>query len=195
MAPEVFIFFQACLLGVLLGALYDGFRILRLAFPNGKVLIFFEDILYFFVVTVASFSFVLLYSGGVLRAFMLFGELLGAILYFFTVSLVVMKAAGWIIRIVKCVLRFLYRLFIRPFVRFFGWILQKGKKWCRNTGKACKKFVLKHKKHLKTAKDIMYNDTVLSCMQENGAAATAAEWDANNGERCKNKGKKKKWNK
>lgn len=192
MAPEVFVFFQACLLGALLGALYDGFRILRLAFPNGKVLIFFEDILYFFVVTVASFSFVLLYSGGVLRAFMLFGELMGAILYFFTVSLVVMKAAGWIIRTLKCVLYFLYRLFIRPFVRFFGWILHKGQKRCREVGKACKKFVLKHKKHLKQTEDIMYNDIVLSCMQENGAAAAAAEWDAKNGERRKNKGKKKK---
>jgi len=125
MADQVWLFLEAVLLGAALGAVYDVFRILRLAFPNGRVLIFLEDMLYFALVGVVSFSFVVLQNGGVLRAFLLAGELLGAVLYFFSLGVLVMKAAQGIIRLIRGFLRFLFRIFVRPLVRLFGWIFRK----------------------------------------------------------------------
>lgn len=195
MSPEVWLFFQACLLGAALGMLYDVFRILRLAFPNGNVLIFVEDVLYFVFVTIASFSFVMLCSGGVLRIFMLFGELLGAILYFFTLSIIILKAAQWIIRLVKRFFRFLYRLFIRPFARLFRWLFLKLKKRLRRCRAGIKNFAAQRKKDLKHKKGLVYNGTVFDVTQGRSVAlegvSAAAEWDiGKNGQTKQKKGRK-----
>lgn len=195
MVPEVAVFFEAVLLGALLGALYDVFRILRLSFPNGRVLIFLEDVLYFALAAVVSFSFVVLQNGGVLRAFLLLGELLGAVLYFFTLGVLVMKAAGLIIRLIRSVLSLLFRLTVRPLIRLFRWVGRKLRALlrllrskyavikCKTAGpgrfagkmrNSLNKFPSRNsKKHLKQNSKIVYNDD----MQYSGAEAAQKEPD------------------
>lgn len=158
LSSQVILFFEACILGFLLGMLYDVFRILRLSFPNGRVLIFLEDVLYFAVAAVVSFSFVVLANGGVLRAFLLLGEFLGAVLYFFSLSLLIMKAAQMIIRVIHSFLFLLYRLTIRPIGRLMRWIGHKCMSIFRFFGKRYKIIALNHKKHLKPTSSIVYND-------------------------------------
>lgn len=182
MADQVWLFLEAVLLGAALGAVYDVFRILRLAFPNGRVLIFLEDMLYFALVGIVSFSFVLLQNGGVLRAFLLAGELLGAVLYFFSLGVLVMKAAQGIIRLVRGFLRFLFRIFVRPLIRLFRWIFGKcralWKIFCTKYGVIGGKLPFRraapakkgesggkisrknHKKHLQPPRKIVYNTPI-----------------------------------
>ena len=50
-------FLLSCLLGVGLGALYDVFRILRLAFWHGKIIISIQDIVFFVLAAISSFLF------------------------------------------------------------------------------------------------------------------------------------------
>lgn len=85
-AGEVIIFLEACLIGMLFGVFYDFFRIVRLIFKNPSVLVFFEDLIYFILLTLTSFTFIVIKNDGYLRAFLLIGELLGIILYFFAIS-------------------------------------------------------------------------------------------------------------
>lgn len=172
----VFLFLESCVLGFLLGALYDVFRILRLSFPNGKVLIFFEDVFYFVAVTIASFTFIVVQNSGMLRAFLILGELLGAILYFFTLSILIMNAAHLIIKCVKAVLRFLYRITLRPLIRLICLIGRGFRKLGLRCIKQVKIVVRKPKKHLKQDQDVVYNDTKQSNGSEvNGKGKKAKE--------------------
>ena len=148
MPREVWSFLEAC---------YDVFRILRLAFPNGRILIFLEDLLYFAVAAVASFSFIVLANGGLLRAFILIGELLGAILYFFSLSLLIMGAAKQIIRAIHALFRFLFRLTLLPLLRLGKWLAGKmlaAARFCRSRVKIS---FFTAKNHLKPPAEIVYN--------------------------------------
>lgn len=158
MSPQVLVFFQSCLLGACLGMLYDAFRILRLAFPNGKLLVFLEDVLYCLAVSLVSFVFIVLMNDGILRAFLLLGELLGAILYFFSVSVLIMKMAKLILKIIQSILLFIYRITLRPMIHFIRWIFRKMGKLFRCLWQKFKIILLKPKNHLKPSLDIVYNE-------------------------------------
>ena len=155
----VLVFFEACVLGFCLGALYDVFRILRLSFPHNKILVFLEDVLYFFLITVISFSFILLQNNGTLRAFLLLGELMGAILYFFTLSILIMKAANAIIKAVYTIMRFFYRITVKPFIRFFKFLFCLFRRIGRIFVRKLKIILRNSKKHLKERKALVYNKT------------------------------------
>ena len=83
----------ACLVGAALGALYDVFRIIRLAAQCKKAAVFFQDVFFLICCAVITFLLLLRESLGVIRFFVLFGELLGAILYFMTLGVLIMKLA------------------------------------------------------------------------------------------------------
>jgi len=78
LVEETLLFLKACALGAVLGACYDGFRILRAAVRFHTVLVFVQDVLYFVGVTIVTFAFLLAYNDGELRMFILIGELMGA---------------------------------------------------------------------------------------------------------------------
>lgn len=150
-------FLLSCLLGAVLGVLYDAFRILRAAIPHGRILTLLEDILFWALSAVITFFFLLLFSEGQVRLYILLGELLGFIVYYFTVGSLVIGASKWIIRQVKRFLRFLYRLFIRPFVRPFSFIFRKFRQGFVHISLNCKKLGQNRKKHLQNQSDLLYN--------------------------------------
>lgn len=100
-ASETITFFKSVLFGAAMAIIYDFFRVLRITFPHNKILVFFEDILYFTFFTLANCIFILVIHDGYLRAFLIVGELLGMIMYFFTVSMLMIKALKWIISRIK----------------------------------------------------------------------------------------------
>lgn len=64
---------------------------------------------------------------GQLRFYVLLGELLGFVVYYFTVGFLVIRMSKCIINWVKKILFFLYKIFIRPFVKLFVFIFRKIK--------------------------------------------------------------------
>ncbi len=118
-------FLYACLLGVGFGIFYDVFRILRCAFPTGKVIAFAQDVVYFSVCALATFLFLMNFNDGQIRFYIILGEVIGAALYFCTLSLLIMGVSKAIIRIFKKVLGFLYRITLGPVVRLIRWTFGK----------------------------------------------------------------------
>lgn len=114
------LFLNSCILGFCFGTIYDFFRITRIAIKTCAVVIFIEDLLFFIVVTIGSFVFIVLENDGMLRGFLIIGILLGLILYFTTLSIVVTNAATAIIKVVKWILRFVYKLTLKPIL----WVFQ-----------------------------------------------------------------------
>ena len=124
LAPAAWVFLWSVCVGGLLGVCYDVFRIIRIAVPGGKALIFLQDLIFFLIAAIVSFLFLLANNQGVIRGYLLAGELLGFVLYYFTVGSLVYKAASAIINLMKKILRVLLRPFVLLF-QFLGRILGK----------------------------------------------------------------------
>ncbi|WRS28909.1 spore cortex biosynthesis protein YabQ [Oscillospiraceae bacterium MB08-C2-2] len=114
LADQTITFLQSLLIGAALGVLFDFFRISRVAAPLSNGIIFAEDMLFFLLCGVVTFGFMMQQVDGQIRFFILVGELLGFILYYFTAGRLVMNISKVIIRVIKAILRFIYRFIIRP---------------------------------------------------------------------------------
>ncbi|WP_058486504.1 spore cortex biosynthesis protein YabQ [Defluviitalea phaphyphila] len=128
-SEQAHIFFIAVTAGVIIGIFYDLFRIIRKIFPHPNWLIQLEDLIYW--ITISAFMFFVLFNKnyGEIRGFVLLGALLGNIIYFFTISIVFMKFATWIIywtkKIIKTILRILFipiKLILKILYYPYKWI-------------------------------------------------------------------------
>lgn len=143
-------FLLSLLLGAALGVLFDFFRILRLALPSPRWLVSAEDLLYFVLAAWCSLRFMLFVNQGEVRSFILVGEILGWVLYFFTMGQIVIKAADG-------VLRFLSRWLLRPIARLLGKIFSIFRSILRFLEKIRKKLCRNRKFSLKRHAILLYN--------------------------------------
>lgn len=104
------------MLGGALGVLYDCFRLLRLMFPAGRGMVFWQDGFFFLLSAAALFRFTLRLCSGQLRLFVLMGCLLGFFLYYGTVGALVYALAG---RVMSGIREAIHR-FARQLKGFFG---------------------------------------------------------------------------
>ncbi|MBC8569802.1 spore cortex biosynthesis protein YabQ [Zongyangia hominis] len=157
LSQQTQVFLYACLIGAGLGAFYDVFRMIRLAVKNSAVIVFIEDALFFAVCALVTFFYMMQAMGGQLRFFILLGEFLGAVIYYFTIGALVMKISKLIIRGIKAVLHFLFRIFIRPILLFLQWIGKKLQKLFSKCTAPLKKFGTNAKFRLKQQRVLLYN--------------------------------------
>ena len=121
----------AVLLGAILCAVYDVFRIIRIAFGGKTVAVFIEDILFSIIALVLTFIFVVAFNNGELRFFVLIGELIGFIAYYFTVGKLTILFSKTLISTLKKTMRFI----LKPLVKIFRSILKKSSKKPRPNSK------------------------------------------------------------
>lgn len=159
-AEQTSVFLQSILLGVAVGALYDVFRIFRAAFRTSAVGIFFQDLLYFALVGILTFSFFLTFCKGQFRLYVLAGEAIGATVYLLSVGEIIMRFSDAIIRLIRRLLRFLYRIFIRPFVLFGGWIGDKIRCGLMKIQKKFKIWLKNRRNGLKSWCVMLYNASI-----------------------------------
>ncbi len=126
-------------IGVLLGTVYDVFRIIRMAFTvpgivadiyRGRrhrsrftvnVIVFICDILFFVVAAVISAIFIFYANNGRIRGIALFGSLVGFALYYNTVGRLVTLIAGSVIRAVCYTFHFIgHRILVPVFSALSG---------------------------------------------------------------------------
>ena len=102
---QAFLFLTCVQIGIIMGMLYDLIRILRKIIHHPNWVVQIEDLLYW--IMCGCFAFIMVYweNYGKIRVFVFIGILIGAVLYFCTVSILFMKAATWIIYWTKKVLK------------------------------------------------------------------------------------------
>jgi len=107
-------FLIAVLSGIVIGIFYDIFRIIRKIIPHPNWLVQLEDLIYWIIVS--AFMFLVLFTNnyGEIRGFALLGAFLGNILYFFTLSIIVMKFSDWIIYWLKKTVTALIKMILIP---------------------------------------------------------------------------------
>lgn len=153
LVEETILFLKSCVLGVFLGCLFDLFRIFRMTVKCGTIFVFIQDILYFAIITFVTFMFLLSYNDGRLRMFILVGELMGSVLYFFSLSILILKSSELIIKVMKKILS----IILNPFIIFFKFIKSKIDNLKTKINFKLKKFKLFDKLSLKNISKIVYN--------------------------------------
>lgn len=157
MSIETAVFFESVLLGAILGICFDVFRILRITIPSSKAAVFIQDILFFVIIAAASFYFFVTFNEGIVRGYLLLGELLGFIIYYCTIGSLVFKAAEWIISWLKRILGFVFRVVLWPFFKFFKLIKWLFQPFCKIIGDCAKKIKKTLRKPLLSKRVLLYN--------------------------------------
>jgi len=130
MTGQSVVFLFSCAVGGLLGAFYDVFRIIRIAFNSKWLTVFFQDL---FFCVMSSFSIILLVfhtNSGTVRWFSLLGCFLCFVLYHMTVGKLVMLAAKIIIGFIKKVLDYIYKITVIPLKTAILYIVKQITKLC-----------------------------------------------------------------
>ncbi|WP_283682364.1 spore cortex biosynthesis protein YabQ [Parablautia sp. Marseille-Q6255] len=106
---ETIVFFLSVLHGVLLAFGYDLFRALRKAVPHGLFAVSAEDFVYWITAGFLTFVFAFFYTDGVIRGYVAAGIAIGAVLYHFTVSIVVLRLFAAVFGLLRDVILLLRR--------------------------------------------------------------------------------------
>lgn len=101
MSEQTWLFLTTVAAGFVIGFVYDIFRILRKTVPHNDFIVQIEDILYCVAVSLLMFYFMLHRNYGEIRFFSIAGAALGMILYFCTLSPLVMKVSVTVIQFLK----------------------------------------------------------------------------------------------
>lgn len=90
-SDQVHIFLMAILCGAIMGIINEPFRFLRYIGISDKASVFIQDITFMSVIAFISFFFALCYNKGELRFFILLGELIGFLIFRYTIGLITGK--------------------------------------------------------------------------------------------------------
>lgn len=177
LADQTVAFLGAIALGAALGLLYDFFRITRVAFPTPRVVIFAEDVLYFLICAAITFLYLMGWVQGKIRVFLLLGELVGWILYYFTIGQLVMRVSKAFIEGVQHVITFIIRYVALPIWRLVYRIVYIILLPPRFLMRTMKKNAIKVKFHLKVRRLILYNQ-LIDYLSQKTLASEVNEEDA-----------------
>lgn len=121
----------AALMGVILGVFYDVLAIIRSYIKANKLINFVFDVLFWLFAIVALFAFVLIFTKGEMRWYVLLGNFFGIFLYKNTISPLFFRAIRIIIALVVKGLHGISR----PLYAFLSWIYRKCRRGSEKNGK------------------------------------------------------------
>lgn len=146
-ANQTLVFLYACAMGACLSVIYDIFRLVRITFTIGKIAVIIEDILFFLIVSACTFIFIICFTEGMIRFYVVAGELLGFILCHLTLGALIVTLLGGLIRLVKRALRKICVPVKALFLKLFRAVRAK-----------MLKISVKHKKNNKNIKKSLQNN-------------------------------------
>ena len=157
LAEQTALFMQSILLGGAFGLLYDAFQITRIAVPTARWVVFIEDVLFFLICAASTFLFMMRAMQGEVRFFILLGGAIGMVLYFYSLSILIMGISEAIIRVIKAILRLIYRWILFPTWKLFYNIVLFIIRPARFLGLQIKKTIQRCKFSLKVRRKVLYN--------------------------------------
>lgn len=110
--------------GVLIGIIFDIFRILRKTIKTSDFVTYIEDFLFGIITSIILFYSIFTYNNGELRFFMFLAVILGFVLYLCTISSYLIKINVKIINVIKRIFLKLFEIIHKPLIKTFK-ILKK----------------------------------------------------------------------
>jgi len=114
MSGQGWLFLSTVLVGAAIGLLYDAFRIFRKTAPHSSFAVQLEDLFFWVAATGLTFYYMLHRNYGEIRPFALLGFVVGVLLYFATLSRVVMVVFVAVINYLKRVIAAAVRIILIP---------------------------------------------------------------------------------
>lgn len=122
---QAYLFLIFIINGIIIGVLFDFFRILRKTIKTKDAITYIQDILFWiltgFIVLYSTFTF----NNGEIRIFMFIAILIGVIFYMTLISSYVIKINVTIINFIKNIIQKIFNILITPTENFIK-ILQKN---------------------------------------------------------------------
>ena len=101
--------------GIIIGLIFDIFRILRKSFKTSDIITYIEDILFWTITGILILYTIFVFNYGEIRFFMFVGIFLGAMFYMLLISKYVIKVSVTVIEAVKKTIIFIIKVVIFPF--------------------------------------------------------------------------------
>ena len=114
--------------GIIIGLLFDFFRILRRSFKTKDFITYIEDILFWVLTGLLLLYSIFTFNNGEIRLYMFIGAILGCIIYMLSISNYIVKINTKIIISLKNILSKIINIIFIPFkfiIKFFRNILKK----------------------------------------------------------------------
>ena len=131
---QAYLFLVFSLTGVVIGILFDFFRILRRSIKTSNIVTYIQDILFWILTGIIVLYNIWYFNNGELRIFVFLGLIIGILIYMTTLSNIVVKIFTkilvFLINILKMPLKVIYKLLNKIITRitiFFNKITKKLK--------------------------------------------------------------------
>ena len=121
---QIQLFFIFIINGLLIGLLFDFFRILRKAIKTADFITYIEDALFWILTGLIILYSIFTYNNGEIRLFMFLAIILGILIYLIFISKIILSISLNIINIVKKIFSIVFHIIKIPF-QFFMKLLRK----------------------------------------------------------------------
>lgn len=152
---EIYIFSLFILTGIIIGILFDVFRIFRKNFKTIDSITYIQDFLFWILTGIILLYSIFAFNNGELRGYIFIGIILGIFLYMLILSKLFIKISSKIIRLMKKILsvpiNFLIKYIIKPVSCLLSKLLNRIK---RIINVKISKIKLKNKKNDKLSNKI-----------------------------------------
>ena len=107
---QTYLFIVFTIVGIIIGILFDIFRILRKSFKTKDIVTHIEDIFFWILTGIIIILSMYRYSNGELRFFMIIGIIMGTLIYMITFSKYVIRISVFILKIIKKIIIYPFNL-------------------------------------------------------------------------------------
>lgn len=115
MSNQAYLFLIFVVNGILIGILFDIFRILRKTFKTTDFITYIEDIIFWILTGILTLYFIFYYNNGEIRLYIFAGILLGTLIYMLTISKYFIQYSVSIITYVKTIVLYIFKIILYPF--------------------------------------------------------------------------------
>ena len=155
MQNQAYSFLIFILNGLLLGILFDIFRILRKSFKTPDFVTYIEDIFFWILSGIVLLYSIFKFNNGELRLYVFMGILIGILIYMLLFSKIIINVSTYIIKIIKKTFHILIFIPVKFIIKIIKKIVCKPiVLLCINVGKLAKKIHFNKKIFFKKSSDI-----------------------------------------
>ena len=114
MNNQAYLFVIFIVNGILLGLLFDIFRILRRTFKTTDLATYIQDITFWIMAGFITLAFIFYYNNGEIRFYVFLGIILGVLMYVLTISKYVIRVSVKIVNCIKNILTSTIKIILLP---------------------------------------------------------------------------------
>lgn len=114
---QSYLFLIFTLNGIIIGLLFDFFRILRISFKTPNFITYIEDIIFWIITGILILYSIFTFNNGEIRLYIFLGIIIGIVLYILLISSFIIKSNVFVIKALKNITRNIINIPKKNFTR------------------------------------------------------------------------------